>query len=161
MNISEPGKVWLMREEGVRLRPYDDRTGKTVQAWNPHVTIGVGYLMQESEWERFKDGISQDTALHLMESTLRRFEECINTNVHVGITQAQFDALCVFCYNIGTAAFMGSSALKMINKVQGSKYSTLEAAWLAYKNSNGKPVLLHRRQREYAVFSGGYSKLKW
>jgi len=163
MNISELGKAWLMKEEAVRLFPYNDKTGRRINKWNPNATIGVGYLIPENEWERFSQGITEETALHLMDNTLLRFEKSINTHLLVGVTQAQFDALCVFCYNVGTTAFENSSMLKMINKQVGSRYPTLKDAWLAYCKDDGKfsQGLYNRRTREYAVFSCGYVRTTW
>ena len=157
MKFSMNGEDLLIELEGVKLYPYDDRTGKRVSSWNRWTTIGVGYLMPEKEFKVYSQGISMDTAIELMHRTLVPFEECINTLVKGTLTQPQYDALVCFVYNIGISRFTTSSALKLLNGLPGSNYPTLEQAWLAYKKDEGKDSigLYNRRIREWRVFSTG------
>lgn len=47
---------------------------------------------------------------------LKPFEKTVRDNVTVTLTQAEFDALVSFCFNIGASGFEESSALTEINK---------------------------------------------
>lgn len=156
MKLSVRGTDLLMELEGCLLYPYDDRTGARVTKWNKYTTIGVGYLMPQKEFIKYKDGITYEQAIELLERTLPPFEECINTTVKATLKQSQYDALLCLVYNIGVSAFKTSSVLKMLNGGTGN-YSTLEAAWKAFKMDNGKPStgLLNRREHEWKLYSTG------
>lgn len=56
---------------------------------------------------------------------LRPFEKAVQDNITVTLTQAEFDALVSFCFNIGTPAFASSSVVTEINK---DKHKSGEAA---------------------------------
>ena len=157
MKLSRLGEDLLCELERVVLYPYDDRTGERVYRWNRWTTIGVGYLMPQKEFAEYANGISMDKAMELLHRTLKPFEECINATVKAPLTQPQYDALVCLVYNIGIGNFKSSSVLKMLNKLPGSNYPTLEQAWLAFKMDEGKPSrgLYNRRVREWGVFSTG------
>jgi lysozyme len=66
------------------------------------------------------------------------------------ISQSQFNALVSLCFNIGIAAFKGSTVLRRVNADPNDPDIT--QAFLMWKNAGNKPVLLARRKRESALY---------
>ena len=56
MNISDEGLKELMSMDGVRYQIYDDRTGKTICAYDQLIgsaTIGVGHIITRAQRSSF------------------------------------------------------------------------------------------------------------
>jgi len=136
MTISSLGIKFLKREEGFRATPYKDGNG--------FGTIGFGHKIRKGE---VFGAISSVEATSLMLKDIAEAEQCIRANVHVPITQNQFDALCSFVYNIGCAGFMGSQVLFHLNK---KEYVLAADAFMNWH----RPNLEGRRKREIALFEG-------
>lgn len=156
MVVSEKGKLLLMKLEDLRLFPYSDKTGKRITSWDESATIGVGYLIPQEEWAQYCNGITKAQALNLLSDTLSDFEQEVNALVP-GLSQTQFDAVCIFVYNIGVTTFKASSALKYLKGGIASKYPSLEAAWKAYNKDDGvvKVGLINRRNTEFNLYTTG------
>ena len=154
MQLSSLGKELLKQLEGVRLLPYDDRTGKTITKWCPQATIGIGYLIPQKEFDDMVKGITLEEAYHLLEMRMRPVEKAVQTALPGFIAQNKFDALCLLAYNIGLTAFRQSSVLKILLG-KPANYPTLEKAWLAFCMDEGKvsASLLARRKKEYLLYS--------
>lgn len=156
--ISEKG-IKLLEAKGMedkRLKPYDDQTSKTINEWCKGATIGIGHLIRKSEWGMFKDGISDDEVYELLNTDIKIAEGPVNKKVTAKINQNQFDALCIFVFNIGGPRFGRSSVLKIINDPQvKTPYSDLESAWKAWNKSQGKVMngLKNRRSREWELYN--------
>ena len=157
MNMSVRGKDLLMELEGVRLYPYDDRTGKNMTGgrWNKWCTIGVGYLIPQKEWVLYQNGITYPIALDLLSRILPHYEGIVNASVPTPTKQSQYDALVCLAYNIGDD-FRTSSVSKMLNDQKGN-YPTLELAWKAFNKDEGKvnTGLVNRRNHEWLLYSTG------
>lgn len=153
-DISESGKDLIRGFEGLRTKPYDDRTGKTITAWNEKATIGYGHLISREEWETYKNGITIDQANELLDRDLARFVSAVRSTVKPEIKQNQFDALVSLAFNIGVNRFKSSSLVKLINGEAGSSYPDKKTAWLAWNRADGKPNagLTNRRKAELAMF---------
>lgn len=140
--------------EGVRLKPYDDQTGKELTEWNKHATIGVGHLISQDEWKYFKNGITHTDAEYLFTKDLQKYTLCVaQTLKSIPLTVNQKKALICFCYNIGCAAFTRSSVVKILLG-QPTTQPTLEVAWKAWNKSAGKinQGLINRRDSEWRLF---------
>jgi lysozyme len=76
----------------------------------------------------------------------------VSCNLTNGISQNQFDALTDFVYNVGGAAFAGSTLLKCVN---ASDFSGAAAQFLRWDYANGQPSagLERRRLAEQALFN--------
>ena len=85
--------------EGVRLKPYDDQTGKPITQWVKGATIVYGKLISEQEWPQYKDGISEPDAEQLLKLTLTPYETAVKQVIHMPLNQSQYDALVIFAYN--------------------------------------------------------------
>lgn len=158
LHISAPGIALLKTLEGLRLKPYDDKTGQPVTEYCQGATIGYGHLIAEKRWPRFKAGISKADAAALLVKDLKTVENTVRHAVIVPLVQHPFDALVLLAYNIGPSKFRTSSAVRMINDPAAvTNYPTLEEAWKAWRRSQGKenPGLVNRRAAEWQLYSQG------
>lgn len=163
MRLSEKGIEFLKSIETFRSKPYDDQTGKDVEHWVKGATIGYGHLISWPEWELFgrsykRAGITQCVGEWMFASDLQPFVDSVNERVHVVVAQNQFDALVILAFNIGIGNFGSSSALKLINNPSAqTSYPNLEAAWKAWKKSQGRVMqgLINRRHAEWRIYSEG------
>lgn len=156
MKLSEKGIDLLKWIEQLRLKPYDDQTGKPIQGWLPGATIGYGHLIHQPDWTLYKGGIDENEADELFEEDLVPRENIVNNTIKLPMTQNEFDALVIFLYNLGTAQFKTSSAVKLINEpFAKTNFSGLEAAWKAFNKSQGRlnAGLINRRAAEWKIYS--------
>ena len=153
MKLSPEGLAFLSHEEGFRTHPYDDQAGKP--------TIGVGHLLTDAERAsgvlqinglpvRYADGITPQQVQDLLAQDCQDRETAVSAMVVCPLSQHQFDAFMSLAYNIGLGALSRSQLLQGIN---GGDWTGLEDKWLAFKWAGGKPILLERRQREWALWS--------
>lgn len=162
MQLSKQGRELLKKVEGCSLVPYDDQKGLSsapIQYWVKGATIGVGHLINQAEWPKYKNGITQAEADSLFEKDLKPFEDAVNSAIKVKICQHHFDALVILCFNIGQANFKTSSVVKMVNG-ESSSYRSLKEAWLAWNKSQGKVMqgLINRRNAEWQIYTQGEYK---
>lgn len=154
--MSAQGSNFLKGIEQLRLQPYDDQTGQTIAAWVRGATIGYGHLIRQSEWSKYKNGITQAHADILFATDLAPFAKVVKTKVRLALAQNQFDALVILAYNIGTNAFASSSVLKLVNNPAAqTPYRDLEAAWKAWNKSQGvvSRGLINRRAAEWNIYA--------
>jgi len=145
-SVSPKGLKFIAKEEGCVLKSYKDSVGIP--------TIGVGCTYYENG-ERVKmtdSPITEARALQLFKNLLKTYEMCVYAHTRDDINQNQFDALVSLCFNIGTGAFNKSTLVKKVNANPNDP--TIGAAFEMWKNAGGKPILLNRRKREYALYSG-------
>lgn len=151
MRLSAKGVRFIAQWEGFEPRLYNDPLG--------HCTIGYGHLVHRgrcngSEPPNFKDGITRAEALELLHEDAARFVRCVNKGVRVRLNQHQFDALVSFSYNVGCAAFTGSTLLRKLNQ---GRYDDVPAELMRWTNG-GLPGLVRRRRAEGRLFRyGDYS----
>ncbi|WP_085166117.1 lysozyme, partial [Gilliamella bombi] len=158
IKFSKKGIAFLKKWEGLRLKPYDDQTGKTITNYTKGATIGIGHLIKSSEeFELYKNGINEATAEKLLSNdlNLKGYIKVVSENIKITLHQYEFDALVAFSFNIGIGGFKSSTVVKMINNPKGSyTYNSLEEAWLSWSNSQGKfnQGVNNRRRSEYYLF---------
>lgn len=157
-DFSKKGIDLLSSIEGIRLKPYDDDTGKTITEWKDGATIGIGHLIETpDEFVKYKKGLTETQAKKLFHEDLKRFIDIVNALLVVNQKQNQFDALVMFSFNIGEKGFAESSVLYMINNKlhRTEKYLSLEAAWKSWRKSGGriKRGIINRRRCEWNVYS--------
>lgn len=141
MHISQKGITLIKMFEGLELETY-------ICAGN---VLSIGYGCTQGVEPGMK--ITEDTAISLLKSDLISFEDCINENVNVKLTQDQFDALACFTYNIGNWGFKNSTLLKKLNKYD---YKGASEELLRWTKAKGKVLkgLVRRRQAEQNLFLG-------
>lgn len=116
------------------------------------LTIGYG-----TTWD-VKDGdtITKENAEKRLKLDLMKVEKCANENVFRDLTDNQFSAICLFIYNIGCSAFIGSTLCRLLNQ-----HKPIEecSQWFTPWNKitiNGEKVfsqgLANRREAERKLF---------
>ena len=157
MRLSEKGIKHLSAWEGARLFPYDDQTGLHLNYWNKNATIGIGHLIHEPEWEKYRNGITQAHAIKLLSVDVEPKESTVNKSLMTNVNQNQYDALVILCFNIGSTGFVNSSVRRIINDPvnHSTGYNNLELAWKAWNKSNGKinRGLINRRLKEWSLYN--------
>lgn len=151
MQLSETGFKIIKNFEGLRLTAYRDVAG----IW----TIGYGSTRYH-DGKAIKPGDRLANAAQadaLFCNTLGQYEEAVNQDVKVALSQNQYDALVSFTYNEGTGALKGSTLLKVLND---SDYIGAAAHFLTWSKitdpHTGQKVvcetLVERRHEEGRLF---------
>lgn len=157
MHLSQNGMNLLKNLEGLRLKAYQCSAGK----W----TIGYGHTNNVKP----TDIITKAEAEIFLSADLVRFENAVNRLVRVKLNQNQFDALVIFCFNIGYGndGFGGSTMLKLLNSRNYKGVAEQFIRWIKVpeivdgkivKDKNGKTVyvdsegLKNRHLKERALF---------
>lgn len=144
MKTSENGIELLKRFEGLELEAYQDIAG----IW----TIGYGHTGDDVQ-PGMK--LSEREAEELLRRDLKPREQAVSSAVKVSLNQNEFDALVSFVYNVGAAAFRGSTALKRLNR--GDRVGAADALTWWNKATVGGVLrevlgLTRRRAAEKALF---------
>ncbi|HEX6246349.1 MAG TPA: peptidoglycan DD-metalloendopeptidase family protein [Nocardioidaceae bacterium] len=149
--LSASGARMIGEFEGFRGELYDDPAG--------HCTIGYGHLVHKgacngSEPAAFKKGLTQAEARRLLREDARPAGDAVNRLVTVPLSQAQFDALTSFVYNLGAGSLAESQLLRRLNAGEYDAVPTELAKWV---NAGGKklPGLVKRRAAEGGLFATG------
>jgi lysozyme len=145
LDISERGIHLIKHFEGCVLAPYQD----VGQKW----TVGWGHLIRDNERDNLMKGVTQEQADFLFEQDVRTIAvQPLKSQVTVPLYQYEFDSLCSFVFNLGSANF-NQSTLKI--RLHEQKYA--EAAlqiprWnkVAKKYCRG---IFKRRMSEMLIFS--------
>lgn len=148
MKISEQGINLIKHYEGFKENAYKCPAGV--------VTIGYGSTYYENGSRiKITDRIDKEAATDLLLGTLRFFELETDKMTRDDITQAQFDALVSFAYNLGTQALRGSTLLKKVNKDPNDKTISLE--FTKWVKAGGKTLqgLVTRRISEAKLYTTG------
>ena len=156
LEMGPQGLALLKEVETLRLKPYDDQTGKDTAVWTPGATIGYGHLIKKAEWDTYKGGITEPAADTLFQRDLSPFVSVVRQTITATLAQNEFDALVILAFNIGSVGFTGSSVVKLVNDPNAkTSYTDLEAAWKAWNKSQGKVMkgLENRRQCEWKIYS--------
>jgi RHS repeat-associated protein len=143
MSLSQKGLAFIERHEGYGGTVYKDSAG------NP--TIGYGHLIKNGE--DFTKGITKDQASTLLAEDVKGAVGAVNADLKVAVSQAKFDALVDFTYNLGGKNLANSTLLSNINAgkpVAGSNFTS-------YNQAGGRvvPGLTIRRTDEFILFSQG------
>ncbi len=141
--ISDIGLRLIKAYEGFHPAPRDLISGDRV--------LGYGHRIVEDS----RTNISENDAEDLLKNDLEHIEEFINTHVHAGITQSQFDALCSLVYSIGAEAFLTSDVYHALNQGQVIEAANGFDAWRLSEIAGEIYVvdaLVRRRTAEKALF---------
>lgn len=158
MQISEHGITVLKQYEGCVLFAYDDfdppQARRRIKPGDKvHGTLTIGYGHTGSD---VKPGmtISQQKAEELLTRDLDPFESTVDVAVTVPLNQNQFDALVIFCYNIGQGNFRSSTLVKKLN---AKNYDAVPGELMKWTKSKGKKMrgLVNRRAAEAGLWAKG------
>jgi lysozyme len=142
--VSDKGIDFLIKEEGMVLKPYRDSVGI------PTIGIGNTYYEDGRRVQMTDKPITKERAISLFKNVLKHYETAVWSVTRDDINQNQFDAMVSLCYNIGVAGFKGSTVVKRVNK--DPKDPSIRDAFKMWKNAGGKPILLKRREREADLY---------
>ncbi len=138
---SNTGLALTENAEGFRSSAYQDSVG----VW----TIGYGHTGADVHSGLT---ITAAQAQALLASDVSAAATFVNQAVTVALTQNEFDALVDFVFNLGRAAFAGSTLLALLNEGNFSAAATQFNRW---DRAGGQVLagLLTRRQDETALFT--------
>jgi GH24 family phage-related lysozyme (muramidase) len=152
MTTSEQGIALIKKFEGLYLKAYQDRVG----VW----TIGYGTTSHDKSitGKSITKGmtITKETAEKWLRASLRdKYEPKVSKYDSIyHWTQAQFDALVSFCYNIGDIDQLTANGQRTLNQVRDHIKQ--------YNHAGGKVVkgLTERREAEYKLFCSDMGRPK-
>lgn len=139
MHTSAYGKQFIKRHEGLRLEAYRDTAGT--------LTIGYGHTGGVNAG----DVITRDEADLLFEADLAAHEPAVQA-LGVELTQGQFDALVSFAFNVGTAAFEGSTLRRKVLANPDDPDIALEFNRWTYAGGATSAGLAARRKDEARMY---------
>lgn len=164
--LSEDGLARLRAHEGARRQLYDDPAG--------HCTVGVGHLVHrgpcilpkgpmavaqagtthpdvQAEWP-FKDGLSEAGVLDLLRRDVAVREGFVKAQLAgAPVTQAQYDVLVSFVFNVGTGR---ADALGLFDAIRRGDYGGAARIIAEGPTAGGLPGLVARRADEAQRFQG-------
>ncbi|AXW96847.2 lysozyme [Cronobacter sakazakii] len=144
MRTSEKGLALIKEFESCQLKAYRCPAG----VW----TIGYGWTQPvDGKPVRAEMEIDMPTAERLLKTGLIGYENDVMKLVRVKLSQAQFDALVSFTYNVGSRNFSTSTLLKKLN---AGDYAGAADEFLRWNKSRGKVLngLVRRRAAERELF---------
>ena len=145
MKLSDNGFTLLGELEGIVLRPYKDSVGI------PTIGIGSTYYEDGTKVKMTDKAITKERAIQLAKNVVKSFEEQVNKSILLPMTQNQFDAMVLLCYNIGKSGFAGSSVVRNFNLGNTQKAAD---SFLLWNKAGGRVVqgLVNRRNKERSLF---------
>lgn len=145
----------LVQLEGLSNKVYFDTASKK--------TIGVGHLLTPDELLTSKIkirgkhidyslGLTTKQCMDLCMQDLDRYCEAVDSIIKVDLNENQFDALVIFCFNIGIMAFRESTLAKLLN--QGD-YDSVPEQLMRWTKAGGKDSkgLINRRNAEIKLWN--------
>ena len=132
--------------EGFRAKPYKCSAGV------PTIGYGATFYPNGKKVTMADPAISEEEAIELLQDTLKRFEQYVDSYCVDSITQNQFDALVSFCYNLGPANLKVSTLLKKVNTNPNDE--TIRAEFMKWNKAGGKALkgLTRRREAEANLY---------
>ena len=145
MQLSTNGFNLLAELEGVVLNPYKDSVGI------PTIGIGSTYYEDGTKVTMKDKAITKERAIQLAKNVVKSFEARVNKSILLPMTQNQFDAMVLLCYNIGESSFARSSVVRNFNAGNLQKAAD---SFLLWNKAGGKVSkgLTNRRQKERELF---------
>jgi len=142
MKTSEAGKRMIAELEGIELKAY-----KVNGKGNWTIAVGNETYLDGSPVKE-GDTVTMEEAMELFEKSLPSREKAVNVGINSEINQNQFDSLVSLVYNIGIAAFNGSTIRRKININPNDP--SIRKEFARWNRSAGEVVegLISRRKRE-------------
>lgn len=174
MNLSDAGLALLKGFEGYHTKvdpanpesdcvAYQCRVGTSADGspvYDGKWTIGYGCTEGVTEGMRW----THAQALEALRRELAKHEAHVTRLVSVALTQPQYDALVLFCYNVGPGGYrdpatgkvtQGLSTSTLLRKVNAGDFAGAAEEFDKWTGSNGVkrvPGLVARRAKERALF---------
>ena len=122
-------------------------------AYNDVGKYSIGYGHQIREGESF-GRITEEEAEKLLRKDVKKAEDAVLRNIHVQLTQGQFDALVSFVYNLGEGALVGRTITRRLNNRDYQGASEEFSRWI-YAGGEKLRGLEIRRSEEAQLFNSG------
>lgn len=145
MRTSEQGLDLIARFEGYSPVPYLC----PARVW----TIGFGHAITRADAQKFKAGISKPVAMALLRADAAIAERAVRRSIRLPLSQAQFDALVSFTFNLGGAALYSSTLRQVINRGDMQAAPAQIRKWV-WGGGRKLPGLIRRRAEEARIFAG-------
>ena len=145
MQLSSNGFRLLGELEGIVLKPYRDSVGI------PTIGIGSTYYEDGTKVRMADKPITTERAIQLAKNVVKSFEAKVNEVILLPMTQNQFDAMVLLCYNIGKSGFARSSVVRHFNL---GNIQRAADSFLLWNKAGGRVVqgLVNRRNKERSLF---------
>lgn len=142
MPASDKCLATLRELEDFSAEVYTDAAGKP--------TIGYGHVITAKD--SFDSPVSKTLACSILRNDVILAEMALDDLVQVPLTQAQYDALVCFVFNVGRHAFAQSTLLRKLNS---GSYQSVPSELLKWVNSNGQRItgLVRRREKEVELWN--------
>jgi len=144
--IGKKGLELIKSFEGLKLKPYLCDAGVP--------TIGFGNTFYENGKKVTLNDqvITEQRAVELLEYSLLKFEQYVDSYSRDDINQNQFDALVSFCYNLGPVNLKNSTLLKKVNKNPND--ITIRNEFMKWNKAGGRALkgLTKRRTAEADLY---------
>ena len=147
LSTSDAGLALLEHHEGFRARPYRCPAGV--------LTIGYGTTAAAGFEIRKGMSVTRERAREMLRQSLaRQYEPAVRQAVTVELSQAEFDALVSFTYNLGAGALRTSKLLRLLNAGDRRGAAREFDRWV-YAGKKKWSGLVRRRADERALFESG------
>ncbi len=140
--VSVAGLGFIAGHEGLRLEAYLDPTGVPTICSGHTEGVKIG---QTATFEQCNALLRENAG-----EAGRAVARCTN----VAMTQAQYDALVSFVFNVGGSAYCRSTLAKKLNAGDCHGASEEFSRWI-YAGGRALPGLISRRSAERAMFESG------
>lgn len=149
-DLSKDGAAFIKHWEGCSLQMYLCSNGKA--------TIGYGHRVYPDQLEAYRDGIDMNTALRLFRADIAHAIKLVDyCTQDLNISQAQFDMLVSFVFNVGETAFRQSTLLRELKQRHFGVISAQMRRWVHDDHGRSIKGLVNRRRAEGQIFDGKLS----
>lgn len=146
MQTSDRGLEFIKHHEGLETKAYPDPGSADGNPW----TIGVGH----TKGVKKGDTCTVEQAMAWLREDVQGAEAAVLRLVNVPLSQAEFDALVSFVFNVGVGAFEKSTLLRMLNDEDREGAAAQFKRW---NKNDGRVMagLTRRRAEEARLFETG------
>lgn len=156
LTISQKGKIFIQKHEGLRLDPYNDSKG--------FCTVGYGHLIARQACNTIPDlsiklNLNDNGEITLLQANAF-FDKDIIASIEavraldIELFQYEFDALASLLFNTGPYFLSNNKAPKLLQNLKDGNYEEAANEFLDITNGN-TTGLVNRRKEEYNMFLHG------
>lgn len=130
----------------------------------PTISVGVTYYENGTKVKLSDPRITKERSKELFLNTLKEYTDCVNRVIKTPMSQNQFDAFLLMCYNCGIPKF--SRPAQVVKWFNLNNINMVQEWWLksfiTSANTGDAPVkgLINRRKCELDIFNKEIYK-KW
>jgi GH24 family phage-related lysozyme (muramidase) len=153
-DISNQGLEFIAKHEGFVPEIYSD-VGNPAIGYGHNLTpqeLEQGYIEAEGEKIFYENGITEEQARKILRKDAQIAANAVRQNTDVELTQAQFDSLTSFTFNVGAGAYNSSTLRRKLNQ---GKYESVPGEMARWNKAGGRinSGLVKRRDDEAELFT--------